>query len=859
MTQGRVLSHYELIEKIGEGGMGEVWRARDVQLDREVAVKLLPESCTADPARVARFEREARLASQLSHPNIATIYEAGEHDGSHFIAMELVRGETLGAQVRAGGLPAQSVHDLASAMAMGLAEAHGAGIVHRDLKPGNVMLDERGRVKILDFGLSRPESAPDQVSDLTQSGQIIGTPQYMSPEQIRGQALDGRSDLFALGTILYELATGVKPFEGAGASGVMSAVLEQDPPPLMRVNPHVGERFAKLVERLLAKDPGRRPASADEVVDELARIRSGAAGRAAGRRRGLLVGALVVVVIAGAVLLYSAPWGGTDAVRKKLVVLPFASFGPADGDVLAAAITEEIRHRLGVIPELAVMYRTSSAAYRDAPRTLDQIGAELGVDFVLDGNVYLNQGESGDEVHVQPKLTRVADGAVLWQNRYERAFDNVLAVQGEIARRVVEQLGLKLLDVGERGPPTENLDAYRAYQRATTFADSFDPHVPTNREIAVGLYEKATQLDPQFALAWAELSWNHSSLYWWGHDRSDERLASAKAALDEALALDPDLPEAHMALGRWYQAQVEYGKALEHFEKVQRTRPNSVRMMVEIASIWGRQGRFDEATEMFERAEDLSPRDAFIIHEMGEVFLPARKFDEAERFYDRSISLAPDLTFAYACQAHGFWLQGRVADAEAVIAEMPTRSDPINWRFLLVAKLYTGDYAAAREALERAPHEFYRDVLEYAPRALYEAEIHALEDRDAEARAAYERAVAAIEQELELLPEDDRLYSSLAAAYAGLGRDDEAVRAARHAAELVPISTDIHVGSVRLEDLAATLAATGRLDEAVDQIEFLLSNPSLMTTEILEIDPRWRDLRDHPRLKQIVAKYRLAP
>ena len=859
MKKGRVLSHYELIEKVGEGGMGVVWRARDSRLGREVAIKLLPESCTADPKRLARFQREARLASQLSHPNIATIYEAGDDDGIYFIAMELIRGETLAERVCPGGLPASSVRDLASAMAAGLAEAHRAGIVHRDLKPANVMLDDRGRVKILDFGLSRPECNPEQLSDLTVTQQIIGTLHYMSPEQIRGEAVDGRSDLFALGATLYELATGVKAFEGASPPTVMNAVLEKDPPPLMQVNPHVGEPFAKIVERLLSKDPGRRPASADEVVAEMARIRSGATGNATGsRRRAALVGGLVLVLVAAAALLYTSPWEPNEVVRSRLVVLPFASFGPPEGEVVAAAISQEIRHRLEVVPGLAVMYRTSSVAYRDKPRTLAQIGADLGVDYVLDGNVYLNQGDGGDEIHVQPMLKRVSDGSVLLQRRYERDLDNVLAVQAEIARLVVEELGLKLLDVEQRDPPTRNLKAYRAYLRATTFADSFDPHVETNRQIAVGLYQKATKLDPEFALAWAELSWSHSSLHWWGHDRSDERLALAKAAVDEALALDPDLPEARMAVGRWHQAQFQYDRALEEYALVQRTRPNSVRMMTEIASIWSRQGRFDDAAELFEQAQNLSPRDAFIIHEMGEVYLPPRKFAEAERFYDRSISLAPDLTFAYACQAHGFWLQGRVEDAEGVIAEMPTRSDPVNWRFLLLAKVFTGDFEAAIEALDGAPHEFYTGVSELAPRSLYEAEIHELVGREDAARTAYEHALAALEEEMERLPFDDRLHASLAAVYAGLGRDDDAIREARRAVELAPISNDIHVGAIRLADLAATLAATGRLDEAIDEIEHLLSIPSLVTPEILELDPRWRDVRNHPRLLKVVAAYQQA-
>ena len=306
---GRRLSHYEISERLGAGGMGEVYRARDLRLDREVALKVLPPQFLEDRERKTRFLREARLASRLSHPNIATIYEADEVEGTLFFTMELVRGETLDARIRPGGLPLKELLDLATPLAEGLAEAHHAGIVHRDLKPTNVMVDERGRVKILDFGLSRLSPGTDEtVTKLTASDQVIGTPYYMSPEQVRGEKIDTRTDLFSLGVILYELATGVRPFLGDTHGQVMDAVIREQPPPVQRSNPHLPDELARIMERLLQKDPAQRVQTADDLVAELRLLRQMSGANPS--RRKLFVGAVVTGFVALAMAFLIPPLPG---------------------------------------------------------------------------------------------------------------------------------------------------------------------------------------------------------------------------------------------------------------------------------------------------------------------------------------------------------------------------------------------------------------------------------------------------------------------------------------------------------------------------------------------------------------------
>ena len=418
---GRKLAHYTVLERLGAGGMGEVYLARDEHLGRDVALKILPTELAADPKRVLRFHREAHLASQLSHANIATIHDSAEADGLHFIAMELVRGETLAERVRPGGLALDAILDIAVPLAEGLEEAHRSGVLHRDLKPANVMLDERGRVKILDFGLSRPLEESELTAGLTSSGKVMGTPHYMSPEQMRGDQVDARSDLFALGVVLYELATGVRPFEGESLAVVMNAVLESQPPPILAVNPHVGELFAHTVERLLGKDPGQRFQSAAGLAADLRSLKKPSTTVVAARRRlapGYVLAGLGLLVLAiGGFYALRPDRSGTGEPRVAVVpaaeklTLAIVPFSIPDDDETAAAMARTLVHSLpevlGIpaIDLITARWLRGKAKHRGIesdsldPVTATEIAREEGADVILIGA--LEHGLQGLDVQIE--------------------------------------------------------------------------------------------------------------------------------------------------------------------------------------------------------------------------------------------------------------------------------------------------------------------------------------------------------------------------------------------------------------------------------------------------------------------------
>jgi serine/threonine protein kinase len=357
-------SHYDVKELLGVGGMGEVYLARDRKLGRDVALKILPPGFALEDDRRARFLREARLAASITHPNVATIHEADEFEGQLFYAMELLRGDTLQARVRSGGLPLDELLALAIPLTEGLAAAHRQGIVHRDLKPNNVMVDAQGYLKILDFGLSRIESdAPDSSMNLTRSAQILGTPFYMSPEQVRGQTVDTRSDLFAMGTILYELGCGVRPFFGTTQHEIMESVVNQTPAPMARANPRVDDGLQRIVTLLLEKVTSERTQTADDLLAALRRLRTRQESRPASRRSWLLgAGAIAVAALIAVVFSVFAPNDGPATGRIMLAVLPFENIGDAENASLSAGITASINTQLASVPGLAVIAPHQHAA-----------------------------------------------------------------------------------------------------------------------------------------------------------------------------------------------------------------------------------------------------------------------------------------------------------------------------------------------------------------------------------------------------------------------------------------------------------------------------------------------------------------
>jgi TolB-like protein/Flp pilus assembly protein TadD/tRNA A-37 threonylcarbamoyl transferase component Bud32 len=910
-----MLSHYRLVEKIGEGGMGIVWKALDTELNRHVAVKILPPELTADAERRLRFKREAQAAAALNHPHIATIHEVGEHEGSPFLVMELVEGKSLRALVHRRPLPLEEWLRLALPIAQALAHAHQNGVVHRDLKPENVLVTSDGQVKLLDFGLAKllhpeklPEASAREVStrletisrELTRAGKVLGTVAYMSPEQAKGKPADHRSDLFSLGVMLYEMAVGRLPFRGESDVEALSATIAQEPPSLSEVIGEIPAEAERVVRKALEKDPESRYQHADEMATDLRNLKrdldSGRASIPSGPATGIAarppagttsarnarwwaLGATALVAALAAVVIYQqlrtagepgeargAPAAGQERAaaeagreRKMIVVLPFENLGPPEDEYFAAGMTEEITSRLAVVSGLGVISRTSAFQYDRTGKSIRQVGEDLGVDYVLEGTVrWARQAGGASRVRITPQLVRVADDTHVWAGAYEQVIEDIFQVQSEIAGEVIEQLGVALLEREREAldsRPSANPEAYTAYLRGLHY-----PRLPSFSEedarLAIEVFRRAVQLDPGFALAHAELSKAHSYHYHMRYDRSKERLEMAKRAVDRAMELAPESPEVHLALGYYhYWGHMEYEPALKEFAIAGKGLPNSAELLEATAYVYRRQGRWAEHLVRLEKAVELDPLDAQKALNLVLSYGALRRYEDAVEQLDRSIALAPNQTAAYGLKALTYWLwKGTTEEARAALEAMPEADTPraaVGW---FLQEMHEGKY---REALDRLSSGPIRDILPQReiPRGLFQAWAYQSLNEPKLARGAYDAARSLMEERLRDRPDDARLHVNLGVALAGLGRKEEAIRHGKRAIELNPVSRDAMNGPHIVGSLALIYTMVGEHDAALDRLEDLLSIPSGFSVAYLRLDRRWEPLWDHPRFKDLETRF----
>ena len=693
------LGPYEIVSPLGAGGMGEVYRARDTRLGRDVAIKLLPEGLAREPERLARFEREARTVASLSHPNIVTLFSLEESDGVRFLTMELVEGRSLDQLVTPGGLPPSRALELAIALADALVAAHDKGVVHRDLKPANVMVTREGRVKVLDFGLAKltqteipleGTQAMTVGSPVSTAGQVVGTLPYMSPEQVRGEPTDARTDLFSLGIVLYELATGRRPFRGATAADISSAILRDQPEPLRLVRTDLPHELDRIVGRCLEKDRERRFQTARELRSELDMLRreleSGVAAPA--RSRGSAAGA-----------------AGGDA--PSIAVLPFANrSSDADDEYFSDGLADELLNVLAKIRGLRVAARTSSSAFKGKAVTVGEIGQALNVATVLEGSVR----KSGSRVRIAVQLVKVADGYQLWSETYDRTLDDIFAVQDDIAREVVKELRSTLLgeppDSGSGGEVRAevalaargrggNAEAHRLYLQGRYFTDRSSLEDTTK---GIDYLRRALALDPGHALAWVALSGALAFQAGYGWLALEKGYGEAREAAQRALALEPDLPEAHSCLGRvqllfewdWAGADASYRRALA-------VAPGSADALRGAGNLAEARGRLDEAIELLERAAEQDPLSSATYTQLGHAYRAAWRLPEAEATFRKALEISPDRVVTHLVLATIALMQGRPDEALALARREPAEFARLT--ALALAFDAAGQKAEADEAL----------------------------------------------------------------------------------------------------------------------------------------------------------------
>jgi non-specific serine/threonine protein kinase len=596
---GRTISHYHITSQLGEGGMGVVYEAEDTNLGRHVALKFLTPAMADDQNLLQRFQREARAASALNHPNICTIHGIEQFDSQHFIVMELLDGELLADRIRRGPLDVDSLLTLSVQIVDALESAHSKGIVHRDLKPANIFITSRSQAKILDFGIAKidHQQKPDTSSmvetvrkdQLTSAGTTMGTIAYMSPEQARGEITDARTDLFSFGTVFYQMITGVLPFTGETSAVVFDAILNRDPTPVNQLNPSLPQELGRLLDKALEKDRSLRYQSATEIKTDLLRLKR---DLDSGRKRS------VDLTDSGRV-------EAAKSSQRPVAVLYFENgSGAKDDEYLRDGITEDIITELSKIKDLHVFSRPTVLAFRDRPVTPAQIGKQLSAAYVLTGTLR----RSGSRLRISAQLVDTQTDFPLWSERYDREMQDIFELQDEIARKIAEALRVTLSPQEQAdlaAKPTENLQAYDMYLRGRSYARRESRQ---DLELAREMFESAAALDPQFALAYAAVA-NVCALHYYRYGHEQVWIDRAKAATEQAAALRPDLPEADIARAWVCYADQQYEEAVRLARGALARKPDCEGGYYVLGRTLFSMGRHQEIVEISEAAVQMAGED----------------------------------------------------------------------------------------------------------------------------------------------------------------------------------------------------------------------------------------------------------
>jgi len=889
----KVFGRYTLKTVLGRGGMGIVWLARDEELEREVALKFLPDLMLQDRAALDGLKRETRRSLELTHPHIIRIHDFVHDERSGCISMEYVDGETLVSLRCQKEQKVFQPDELTSWIAQlcdALDYAHNrARVIHRDLKPANLMVNQRGDLKVADFGIAR--TLAESLKLLTMEQGRSGTLCYMSPQQLDGERGTHLDDIYSLGATLYDLLTSKPPFY---SGNIDRQIHERNAPSMterrkeLDIEPAlVPQVWEDAVAACLAKDPVRRPQSAAEVAQRLqlapaqTRAITTVPGKSSSRKvlLGAGVAAVIFLALAGwyfgilnrqtkpVAVVTKPPQSQAAAIpEKSIAVLPLENLSEEkENAFFADGIQDELLSNLAKIKDLKVISRTSVMQYKSGiTRNLKEIAQQLGVSNVVEGSVR----RSGNHIRVSVQLIDAQTDRHLWVQNYDRTVADSITLQDELATEIAVALGATLspqekarLEV----KPTNNPAAYDAYLRGRAFAagSQFDK---STAEGAIRSYQEAVKLDPSFVLAWVDLSCVQSWSFWLGDDPSPERLAAAKDSADRALALGPNLPETHLALGYYlYYGQHDFTGGLAEFQQAEKGLPNNVDVIGAIGRIQRRLGHWEEAIVAWHRIIELDPRDVSAYNYLALTYTALRRFPEALATVDRALAWEPANTDTLGLKASVFWATGDLQAVEPLLANpgieplTPGVGSPVRG----VQALFQRRYAAAIEILSSA----VAAKTKRGESSDYEKFLLGLGQQRAgdvaAARATYQSAVQDLQRDLEkVLPGSyaaARTHAFLGPAYAGLGEAAPAIAEEQKAMAMRPTSKDPFEGPEMEEYMARVYALLGDADHAIPILKRLLQIPYALaiTPAVLRLDPVWDQIRNDPRFQELAEEKKL--